>query len=158
MELTAALKQVDVFKDIPDAGLRAIAAVGEPVSVREGDVIAVEGGPADALFVIRSGGCRIYKEKGGNPQEVVELEAGTQFGASALLERAPRSATIVATAPTELVAFRAERLLAVLERDPDTAARFYRALAASLYRRLRRTTDDLGFCRLAVADRRGRTG
>lgn len=155
MDLVAALKQVDIFKDVPDAGLRAIAAVGEPVTLAAGDVVVVEGGPADALYVIHSGSCRVYKEKGGDVREVVTIEAGNQFGASALLDRATRSATVVASEPTELVAFRAERLLAVLDRDARTAAAFYRALAASLFRRLRRTTDDLGFARLMVAERRG---
>ncbi len=155
MDLAAALKQVDIFKDVPEAGLRAIAAVGESVTLGAGDVVVVEGGPADALYVIRSGKCRVYKEKGGDARQVVTIDAWDQFGASALLDRAPRSATVVATEPTELVAFRAERLIAVLDRDPPTAAAFYHALATSLFRRLRRTTDDLGFARLMVAERRG---
>ncbi len=155
MDLAAALKQVDIFKDVPEAGLRAIAEVGEPVTLGAGDVVVVEGGPADALYVIRSGKCRVYKEKGGDARQVVTIDAWDQFGASALLDRGPRSATVVATEPTELVAFRAERLLAVLDRDPPTAAAFYHALATSLFRRLRRTTDDLGFARLMVAERRG---
>jgi hypothetical protein len=61
---------------------------------------------------------------------------------------------VIALEPTELLAFRAERLSAVLQRDPVTAAAFYRALAASLFKRLRRTTDDLGIARLAVDLRR----
>ncbi len=150
----AALKKVDIFKDVPEPGLRAIGAIGEPVTLGAGDRVIVEGGPADALYVIQSGSCRVYKEKGGDATEVVVLGAGSQFGASALLDRTARSATVVACEPTELVAFRAERLLAVLDRDAATAAAFYRDLAISLFRRLRRTTDDLGFARLMVADRR----
>jgi CRP-like cAMP-binding protein len=150
----AALKQVDIFKDVSEPGLRAIGAVGEPVTLAAGDRVIVEGGPADALYVIQSGSCRVYKEKGGDATEVVVLGAGSQFGASALLDRTARSATVVACEPTELVAFRAERLVAVLDRDPATAAAFYRDLAISLFRRLRRTTDDLGFARLMVAERR----
>jgi CRP-like cAMP-binding protein len=153
MEL-AKLKQVDIFKELPQAGLEAVAAIGEPVTLAAGDLVIVEGGPADALYVIRSGSCRVYKERGGDATEVVVLGAGSQFGASALLDRTARSATVVAAEPTELVAFRAERLVAVLDRDPATAAPFYRALAISLFRRLRRTTDDLGLARLMVAERR----
>ncbi len=150
----AALKKVDIFKDVPEAGLRAIGAIGEPVTLAAGDLVIVEGGPADALYVIRSGSCRIYKEKGGDATEVVVLGPGSQFGASALLDRTARSATVVAAEPTELFAFRAEKLVSVLERDAATASAFYRSLAISLFRRLRRTTDDLGFARLMVAERR----
>ena len=60
MDAVAALRKVDLFRELPDAGLRAIAAVGEPVSVVAGDVVVVEGGPPDALYVILSGSCRIF--------------------------------------------------------------------------------------------------
>jgi CRP-like cAMP-binding protein len=153
MDAVASLRKVDLFRELPDAGLRAIAEVAEPVSLGAGDVVVVEGGPPDALYVIESGSCRIFKEKGGDAMGVVVVHAFDQFGAAALLDRAPRSATVIAVEPTELLAFRAERLTAVLAKDPVTAAAFYRALAASLFRRLRRTTDDLGIARLAAAER-----
>jgi CRP-like cAMP-binding protein len=149
MDAVAALKNVDLFKDVPEAGLRAIAEVAEPVSVAAGDLILVEGGPPDALYVITKGACRIFKEKGGDAMPVVMVHPFDQFGGSSMLDRAPRSASVIATEPTELLAFRAERLVAVLEKDPATAAVVYRALAISLFKRLRRTTDDLGIARLA---------
>jgi len=79
----------------------------------------------------------------------VMVHAFDQFGGSSMLDREPRSASVIATEPTELLAFRAERLAAVLQKDPVTASAFYRALAISLFKRLRRTTDDLGIARLA---------
>ena len=155
MDVTAALRNVDLFKDVPEAGLRAIAEVAEPVTLSAGDVVVVEGGPPDALYVIRSGSCRIFKEKGGDAMGVVVVQAFDQFGASSLLDREPRSATVIAVEPTELLAFPAERLVAALQKDPATAAAFYRALALSLFKRLRRTTDDLGIARLHAAERAG---
>jgi CRP-like cAMP-binding protein len=155
MDVTAALRNVDLFKDVPEPGLRAIAEIAEPITLSVGDVVVVEGGPPDALYVIRSGSCRIFKEKGGDARSVVQVHAVDQFGASSLLDREPRSATVIAVEPTELLAFPAERLTAVLQKDPATAAAFYRALALSLFRRLRQTTDDLGMARLHVAERSG---
>ncbi len=155
MQLVPELKKVELFNDVPDAGLHAIAAIAEVVTLGTGDVVIVEGGPADALYVIRFGSCRVYKEKGGDAQEVVTLGEGSHLGSSALLDRRARSATVVAAEPTELIAFRAERLLDVLGKDPALAAAFYRALAISVFRRLRRTTDDLGLARLQAAERRG---
>ncbi len=154
MDVAAVLRSVDLFRDVPEPGIRAIAEIAEPVSLAAGDVAVVEGGPPDALYVIRSGSCRVFKEKGGDAMGVVHIHPFDQFGASSLLDRAPRSATVIALEPTELLAFRAERLTATLEKDPVTAAAFYRALAHSLFRRLRRTTDDLGIARLGAAERR----
>lgn len=156
MDIALALRQHDLFQDIPDASLARIAEAGEQVSLSAGELVVVEGGPSDALYVIVSGSCRVFKETGGDAHPVVVLGPGGQFGSSALLERrATRSATVVTAEPTELVAFRPARLAAALEADPPAAVRFYRALAASLFRRLRRTTDDLGFARLAAEDRGG---
>jgi CRP-like cAMP-binding protein len=155
MDVAAALRNVDLFREVPESGIRAIAEIAEPVSLAAGDVVVVEGGPPDALYVIRSGSCRVFKEKGGDAMSVVHIHAVDQFGASSMLDREPRSATVIAVEPTELVAFRAERLTALLEKDPATAAAFYRALAVSLFRRMRRTTDDLGMARLHAAERHG---
>jgi CRP-like cAMP-binding protein len=152
MQLVPELKKVDIFKDVPEGGLHAIAAVAEIVTLGTGDVVIVEGGPADALYVIRYGSCRVYKEKGGDPHEVVVLGEGSHLGSSALLDGGARSATVVAAEPTELIAFRAERLVAVLEKDAVTAAAFYRAFARSVFERLRRTTDDLGLAKLQAAE------
>jgi CRP-like cAMP-binding protein len=149
MDVAAALKNVDLFRDVPEAGLRAIAEIAEPVTLGAGDVVVVEGGPPDALYVIRSGSCRIFKEKGGDAMPVVLVHAFDQFGASSMLDREPRSATVIAVEPTELLAFRAEKLTAMLQQDAATAAIFYKALAVSLFKRLRKTTDDLGIARLA---------
>lgn len=155
MDVAAVLRSVDLFREVPEPGIRAIAEIAEPVSLAAGDVAVVEGGPPDALYVIQSGSCRVFKEKGGDAMSVVHIHAVDQFGASSMLDREPRSATVIAVEPTELLAFRAERLTAVLEKDPAAAAAFYRALAISLFRRMRRTTDDLGMARLHAADRPG---
>jgi CRP-like cAMP-binding protein len=154
MELWAALKKTELFENMPEAGLKAIANVGEPVTVAAGDTILVEGGPADALWVIVSGSCRVYTERGGDTQQVVKLGPGDPFGASAVLESGSRSATVVATETSELVAFRADVLLAILDKDVQTAAPFYRALARSMFRRMRQTTNELGFARLESRDLR----
>jgi CRP-like cAMP-binding protein len=148
MELAAALKTTELFKDLPEAGVKAIAGIGEPVTVSAGDTLLVEGGPADALWVILRGACCVYTERGGSTQQVVKLGPGDPFGASAVLERTARSATVVATEAAELVAFRADALLAILDRDVHTAAPFYKALAAAMFRRMRQTTNELGFARL----------
>lgn len=154
MELLAALKKCELFVEVPESGLKAIAGAGEPITVGAGDTILVEGGPADALWVIVKGGARVYTERGGDVQQVVKIGPCDPFGASAILERGSRSATVIATEPSELIAFRADALLAILDKDPTVAAPFYKALARSMFRRMRQTTNELGFARLEIRDGR----
>lgn len=153
MELVDALRKVPLFANVPEAGLRAIAGIGEPGSLAAGDVVLVEGGPADALYVILSGAARVYTERGGDVQQVTAIGPGEPFGASAVLEHASRSASVVATEPTEIVAFRAEPLGAILDADPAVAAPFYRALALAMFQRMRHTTDELGMARIGSSRR-----
>ncbi len=150
MDVMGALKKVELFKDVPETGLRAIAEIAEPVTLGAGDVVVVEGGPADALYVIKSGSVKIFKEKGGDPTPVVRMQAFDLFGGSSMLDREPRSASVIALEATELLAFRAEPLTALLKKDPVTAAAFYKALATNIFRRLRKTTDELGLARLHI--------
>jgi CRP-like cAMP-binding protein len=153
MDAVKQLKAIYLFKDLPDAALKQVAQAAEPRTAQPGEVIVQENRPSDALFVIRSGSCRVHKEKDGDAHNVVTLGANSYFGEAALLDDAPRSATVTATERTELLVLKAARLRGRLEADHESAHHVYRALATSLVRRLRQTTDDLAFARALVSDR-----
>jgi CRP-like cAMP-binding protein len=153
MDAVKHLKAIFLFKDLPDAALRQVAQAAEPQTAQPGEVIVQENRPSTALYVIRSGSCRVHKEKEGDARNVVTLGANSYFGEAALLDDAPRSATVTANERTELLVLHAARLRARLDVDHEAAHHVYRALATSLARRLRQTTDDLAFARALVADR-----
>lgn len=154
MDAVKQLKATYLFKDLPDAALRKIADGAEPQTAQPGEVVVQESRASDALFVIRSGSCRVHKEKEGDSRNVVVLGPGSYFGEAALLDEAQRSATVTATERTELLVLRAAKVRAALEGDHDAGHHVYRALATSLARRLRQTTDDLAFARGLAAERK----
>ncbi len=92
--------------------------------------------------------------KEGSDADVVMLGTGSHFGELGLLDDAPRSASVRANERTELVKVDGERLRALLDAEPAIAARFYRAVARSVSKRLRVTTDDLAFARQLAQERR----
>jgi CRP-like cAMP-binding protein len=154
MDAAKALKQIFLFRDLPDTVIRSLAHAAEPLTVDAGYVVVTEGRPSDTLYVIHSGSCRVSKAGSGDAQDVVVLGTNQYFGEAALLDDAPRSASVVATERTELLVLRAARLKERFAKDHEAAHHFYAALATSLSRRLRQTTDDLGFARLLVKERR----
>jgi cAMP-dependent protein kinase regulator len=80
--------------------------------IRKGDL-------ADTFFVLTHGTVTILKDPGGPRGEAseptaIEMHAGSFFGELGILNRQPRSATVVTTTDVEVVTLRAEDFLQIL--------------------------------------------
>lgn len=95
----------------------------------------------DHLFVIREGSVEVLGGTGEAPSRVATLVAGQIAGELALLDGGRRSADMQAGPEgAVLLALRRERLLALLDDDPELGQRLLWNMAAALALRLRRTT------------------
>ena len=73
-------------------------------SFAPGDIIVAEGGPGDSLFIVASGSVKAFvRNPKGTYVKVNELGEGAFFGEIAVLTGRPRTATITAAAPCELL-------------------------------------------------------
>jgi hypothetical protein len=69
-----------------------------------GDIVLAEGEAGDSLFLVSSGLVKAFvKSPSGRYVEVRELREGDFFGEISVLSGKPRSATVTAAAPTELL-------------------------------------------------------
>ncbi|MDP1526232.1 MAG: cyclic nucleotide-binding domain-containing protein [Rhodocyclaceae bacterium] len=84
-----------------------------------GEVIFNEGDESDALYMIRKGSVTVSRKS--NDKEVVAayISAGNYFGEMGLISKTPRTATVRAAAPTEVILLEAERFNAVLDQNPS---------------------------------------
>ena len=86
-----------------------------------GTVIAAEGTPTDALYVIVSGRARVVKKgsDGGDEIPLNVLRAGDSFGEAELLDGTPRPTTVRAS--TDVLALRldGEEFRALVDAHPD---------------------------------------
>jgi hypothetical protein len=74
------------------------------LSFAPGDIIVAEGGPGDSLFILASGSVKAFvRNPKGHYVKVNELGEGAFFGEIAALTGRPRTATITAAAPCELL-------------------------------------------------------
>jgi len=87
------LKQVPLFKNVPEKQLKTIAASFSDRNFREGQELTAEGGGAAGFFVIESGEAVVTVE--GEQRRT--LGPGDYYGEIALIDGGTRTATITAS-------------------------------------------------------------
>jgi CRP/FNR family transcriptional regulator, cyclic AMP receptor protein len=130
-EVQQFMRAVPLFAGLLPSELDRIALVMNPIEVTAGDVICTEGEPGHDFFLIADGEATV--EHGG--AAVATLHTGDHFGELALLDRGPRSATVVAARNSRLYVLHEASFAAVLNEVPALAQK----LLAALARRLRET-------------------
>lgn len=86
----------------------------------EGSVIISEGDPGDSMYVISSGEVKVYTRATGKSGTVylAKLGEGDFFGEVSVLTGKPRTATITASQPTELLRLDKDKLDNALAKHP----------------------------------------
>ncbi len=101
---------------------------------KNGEYVIREGTNGTKLYVIISGSMAVVQEVEGRDIEVNVLPAGSCVGEMAILDRMPRSASVIAREPTHALAIN-ETVLRYLE--PKLCLKLYRNLGAIISERLR---------------------
>jgi response regulator RpfG family c-di-GMP phosphodiesterase len=128
-----------------------------------------EGSPGDSLHLVVGGAFEVRRTEGAELYVLAELGPGHAFGELAVLDRTPRTATVVAVLDSETVQIGAAELDAVLEANPDAVRRMLGVLARLLIeekelvirdnwmleRRVRERTQDLRYSQLEIVHRLG---
>ncbi len=132
------LGDVPLFAELPPATLERLARESRLRRFPRGQVLCSEGDPGDSLLVLEVGRVRISRYSAGG-QEVVlaAVEAPAAFGELALIDGAPRSATITAQTPVRVRVLGREAVQALISREPSVAMGLLRAVTAMV-----RTTNE----------------
>ncbi len=133
------LRTVPLFAGLPDADLEELSAGLTRVTVRAGEDLFGEGDLGDSAYVITEGEMEVVKAAGDGEVRVAVLGVGEVIGEMALLDEAPRMATVRALGDVRLVAIPKANLDAVLE----SSAAAVRALFAVFTTRWRETQSRL---------------
>jgi HlyB family type I secretion system ABC transporter len=115
------LGELPILRFLPDDARALVVRRFVPASFPFGTVIAAEGTPTDALYVIVSGRARVVKKgiDGGDEIPLNVLRAGDSFGEAELLDSKPRPTTVRAS--TDVLALRldGEEFRALVDAHPD---------------------------------------
>ena len=123
------LAAVPLFSALSKKDLQLVAKQAEDAWVGAGDAVVTEGAAGAEFFVILSGRARVER----HGRKVADLGPGGFFGDLALLDRAPRNASVIAETDMELAKLGQRAFDELLENVPG----FAKKLLAGLARRLR---------------------
>jgi CRP-like cAMP-binding protein len=126
------LRQVPMFRDIDPARLKLLAFTSERVNFAEGQRFFSQGDAADAAYVILQGRADVSLESAGGAIKVAELGQNALVGEMGILSDSPRSATIIAVAPTTALRIDKRVFLELLTQFPQMSVAVMRELASRL--------------------------
>lgn len=132
------LARIPLFSELNAAQIGEIMKMLRAQKVDRGEVIARRGEPAHAMYLIADGEVEIRLR-----HKKVRLGTGHFFGEIAALRQTRRSATIMATQPTRLLALDAVDLRSFMDREPELADRIRAAARAKLGHEFETTPGDL---------------
>lgn len=147
--LQAALEAMPLFGTLGQEDLAALVAGSRTQRYRRGEVIFRQGDPGDALHILLSGRVKISSPSDTGVEAILTtLRPGEWFGALALLDGAPRSASATAVDAAETLVLPRDRFRQLVDEVPSIRDQVLAALAHEL-RRLTRHVEELHFLDIA---------
>ncbi|GAB5354167.1 hypothetical protein AAMO2058_000096400 [Amorphochlora amoebiformis] len=103
------LRSVPILSKLTDDQLGDVHKACTKFSASAREVIFKQGEPGDAFYIIQKGSAKVlHTSPQGKTREIAQLKAGDYFGEGALLNRAPRGASVVAAEESILLTWTVE--------------------------------------------------
>jgi CRP/FNR family transcriptional regulator, cyclic AMP receptor protein len=122
------LSRVRLFAACSKKDLALIGRASDEVSVPAGKVLAEEGTPGHEFYFILDGTAAVKR----GTRKIATVGPGQYFGELALLDRAPRNATVVSETPMTLLVLGQREFSGILDEVPALTHKLLAAMAARL--------------------------
>jgi CRP/FNR family cyclic AMP-dependent transcriptional regulator len=119
------LSEVSIFRALSRKELETLGRSADTIAVPAGKALVQEGEAGREFFVLLAG--EVSVTVAGS--EVAVLKEGEWFGELALIDPAPRDATVVTLSPCEVLVIDGQRFLPLLEQVPVLANKIMIGLA-----------------------------
>jgi len=129
-----------LFADFSESELAAVMEMARHETYDGGDFIIQEGAGGSTMYVVVKGRVSIRKTSENQEIEIKQVSAGECFGEMAVISQLPRSASVVALRPTEVIAISGAVLRSV---SPVLSMKLYRNIAGLLSERMRQKDEQL---------------
>lgn len=138
--MTTYLEQVELFAGLAPAQLEALSRSAQTRVFPRGAVVLNAGDSAHGLFVVQTGSLKAFvMDENGRELTLSIHGPGDYFGELALLDDAPRSASVIALERCELMHVARPAFLALIDANPESM----HVLLRNLVRRIRALTDNV---------------
>ena len=113
------LKNIFLFSELSYQELDLILSTSRRKRYPKGSIVFHEGDPGDFLLVIFSGKVKVVLLGEGGQEIILSiLGPGSFFGEMAILEAAPRSATVLTLENSEFLSIEQKSFMELLQRHP----------------------------------------
>ncbi len=125
------LKRVELFAQMSDDELRALAERLKYAQFAKGNIISKQGAIAHWLYIIINGEAEVYLETpNGERRSVNLLSRGSFFGEMGMMTGAPRSASVIARTDMECYRLDKEAFAGIMQARPGLAEEIAHILVA----------------------------
>lgn len=125
------LRGLPYFADLSDDLIENVCELSQQINLESGDVIIEEGSESEEMYVVAEGELVVTKLSGGKEVELARINPGEVVGEIALLDEAPRTATVAASAKTLAIRIPVSAFEALLG-DPRVVRRMFRTVTSRL--------------------------
>lgn len=139
----ALLQQMPLFGGIRGDIVEFLLASCNGLDVAREACFFREGDQAEAMYVLESGRVAVIKQARGGPVVLRQLGVGDCFGEMALVDIAPRSASVQALEDCRAIEIPVASLMKLYERDVEQFALIEMNMAREISRRLREADERL---------------
>ena len=113
------LDRVDLFDGLSDEQAEVLKSRSRVHNFAPNTIVVNEGDDGSSLFVVQSGALKVYlTDNVGREVTLSLLDPGDYFGELALLDDAPRSASVIALTRSEVLQIPRAAFLALIEAHP----------------------------------------
>lgn len=145
------LKGLSMFETLTESELVKVERIVHRRRFTAGEVIIRARAPRSGMYIVKSGSVDVVRPMGnGIFQKVGHLESGDLLGEFAILDDSPRSTSIVAAEPSELLGLFKPDLMELVETDPRLGLKIVLRVAEMMTRRLRQDFELLRSLRKPV--------
>jgi len=135
------LRGVTLFSEFEPDELERLRRAMQISRFAPGDVVLEEGNANRALHILVHGRIRVTRRVNEREVSLCDLVEGETFGELSIIEDGVASASLKAVSETEVLSVSMHELAQFLRAHPVAAAKFWRAIAVDLRRRLLQTND-----------------
>lgn len=135
LERILLLREVPIFADLSPDDLKQIADLAREEWHPDGSILCREGEEGNAMYIIVSGKVGVQKGIEGNDKVIAVRGEGDFVGEMAIIESAPRTATLVAQGELRVLAIDGESFTAILRERTNVALSVMRTLSRRLRER-----------------------
>lgn len=145
------LNNIALFDGLSEADMSAISKLAVTRTFAKNTMVLCEGDQSDSLYVVLSGKVKVFLSDEEGKEVTLNVQGeGEYFGELALLDSAPRSASVVTTEETKLAVISKKAFEGCMEKNPEIPLKISKGLA----RRLRELSENVRS--LALMDVYGR--